>query len=90
MQHVPCKVFSLSSVPTQIVCAFVNPTSCPFADFDIQNGHHRLMLCTAVQIVLTGCVSSNAMSVMGWCTYVCHDILIYRNSSIIMMQEASI
>ena len=67
MQHVPCKVFSLSSVPTQIVCAFVNPTSCPFADFDRQNGHHRLMLCTAVQIVLTGCVSSNVVSVKDWC-----------------------
>ena len=71
VQHVSCKVFTLSGVPTQMhdMC-ICEPNKLPLAEFkeqDIQNGHHRLMLCAAVQIVLTGCVSSNAVTVAAVC-----------------------
>ena len=67
MQHVPCKVFTLSGHPIQVVGAFVNPTSCHCAGF--KNRAYKMITTNyycplAVQMLLTACVSSYAVSVM--------------------------
>ena len=64
MQHVPSKVFTLPGHPIQVVGAFVNPSSAGFKSRAYKMITTNYYYPLAVQMLLTACVSSYAVSVL--------------------------